>query len=86
VFAEVARVLAPTGRWVILDMVEHDREEYRDTMGHQHLGFSASAIHELAAGAGLVVRSLRVLPPDPAAHGPALCVAVLGAGGWRGGA
>jgi SAM-dependent methyltransferase len=80
VYAEVARVLAPGGRWVILDMVEHDREEYRDTMGHQHLGFSEAGTRASAEAAGLTVRAWRVLPPDPAAQGPALFVAVLGRG------
>jgi ArsR family transcriptional regulator len=78
VFAEVRRILAPGGRWVILDMVEHDREEYRDTMGHQHLGFSEPTTRTLAESAGLAVSAWRVLPPDSAAHGPALFVAVLG--------
>jgi ArsR family transcriptional regulator len=77
VFAEVHRVLAPGGRWVILDMVEHDREEYRSTMGHQHLGFSASTLDELACEANLRVASHRVLPVDPAAQGPGLFVAIL---------
>ena len=79
VFAEVARVLTPTGRWVILDMVEHDREDYRDTMGHQHLGFSEPTIRGLARDAGLSVATWRVLPPDPTAQGPALFVAVVAA-------
>lgn len=78
VFAEVARVLAPRGRWVLVDMVEHDREEYRETMGHQHLGFSRESVRALAKGAGLELRSWRILPPDPAAHGPGLFVAVVG--------
>lgn len=73
---EVARVLAPGGRWVIVDMVEHDREEYRTTMGHQHLGFSEAAVAALAEVGGLRLRSRRVLPPDPEALGPALFVAV----------
>ncbi|MDP2314083.1 MAG: metalloregulator ArsR/SmtB family transcription factor [Pseudomonadota bacterium] len=77
VYAEVARVLAPGGRWVILDMIEHDRDEYRETMGHQHLGFSEATVRALAGDAGLAVRAWRVLPPDPAAQGPALFVAVL---------
>ncbi len=78
VFSDVRRVLKQGGRWVILDMVEHDREEYRDTMGHQHLGFSRATIEALASSAGLQVRSWRVLPADPAALGPALFVAVVG--------
>lgn len=77
VCSEVARVLAPGGRWVILDMVEHDREEYRDTMGHQHLGFTEADTGALAAAAGLSLRGWRVLPADPAAQGPALFLAVL---------
>ncbi len=78
VYQEVSRVLAPAGRWMILDMVEHDREEYRATMGHQHLGFSEAGVRRLAADAGLRVQSWRVLPPDSAAQGPALFVAVVG--------
>lgn len=77
VFLEVARVLAAGGRWVILDMVEHDREDYRTTMGHQHLGFSPETLAELAAPAGLRVCSHRILPVDPTALGPGLFVAVL---------
>lgn len=77
VFAQIARVLAPGGRCVVLDMVEHDRDEYRETMGHRHLGFSEEGLRALAAGAGLRVTSWRVLPPDPAAQGPGLFVATL---------
>jgi ArsR family transcriptional regulator len=77
VFAEVARVLRPGGRWVVLDMVEHDREAYQASMGHQHLGFSEATLGTLAGAAGLSVVSWRVLPADPAAQGPALFVAVI---------
>lgn len=80
VFAEVARVLAQGGRWVLVDMVEHDREEFRATMGHQHLGFSESTIRALATGSGLWLRSWRVLPVDPGAQGPGLFVAVISGG------
>ncbi len=79
VFGEVARVLAPAGRWVLVDMVEHDREEYRVTMGHQHLGFPETLVRQLAEEAGMKLRSWRVLPVDPGAQGPGLFVAVMGA-------
>lgn len=77
VFAEVARVLRPGGRWVVLDMAEHDRADFTATMGHRHSGFSEEHLAELAAGAGLSLRTWRALPPDPEAQGPGLFVAVL---------
>lgn len=78
VYREAARILAPGGRFVVVDMVAHDREEVRETMGHQHLGFSRDRVAELATGAGLTLQSWRALPPDPDAHGPGLFVAVMG--------
>lgn len=80
VFAEVGRVLRPGGRFVLLDMVNHDRDDYRSTMGHQHLGFGRGEIEALAQGGGLVLRSWATLPPDPLAQGPGLFVAGLAAG------
>ncbi len=77
VYSEVARVLKPGGRWVILDMVEHDRQDYGETMGHQHLGFSRAGVEALAVTAGLALQSWRVLPADPQAQGPGLFVAVV---------
>ena len=76
VAAEVARVLRPGGRWIVVDMVEHDREDYRSTMGHQHLGFAEAALGAVAQAAGLRRASWRVLPPDPRAQGPGLFLAV----------
>lgn len=78
VFAEVARVLRPGGRFVLLDMVAHDRDELRATMGHVHPGFDEDTVRGLAVGAGLRLRSFRVLPPDPEAQGPGLFVATMG--------
>ncbi len=77
--AEVARVLRPGGRLVLLDMDAHHRDGYRRSMGHQHLGVSDAGLRELAEHAGLAVRDRRLLPPDPAVQGPPLFLAVLGA-------
>jgi SAM-dependent methyltransferase/DNA-binding HxlR family transcriptional regulator len=77
VYREAARILAPDGRFVVVDMVEHDREEVRETMGHQHLGFSRARVAELAEEAGLHLLSWRALPPDAGAQGPGLFVAVM---------
>lgn len=75
--AEARRVLRPGGAVVVLDMVAHDREEYRETMGHHHLGFAPEDVARYAAEAGLRVASLRRLPVDPEARGPGLFVARL---------
>ena len=37
---EIARVLKPNGRLIILDMKTHKKQEFKKQMGHKHLGFS----------------------------------------------
>lgn len=69
--------LSAKGKIVMIDMVEHHREEYRQTMGHIWLGFSEEQLNEFANRASLRVLSYRILPPDLDAAGPALFVATL---------
>ncbi len=78
---EVRRALRPDGRAVVVDMVAHQRDEYRWTMGHIHLGFSREDLFNLADQAGLVVGRWAALPPAPGAAGPPLFVAVLARSG-----
>ncbi len=74
--AEVARVLRPGGRLLLVDMLPHDREEYQQQMGHVWLGFSDKQISRYASGAGFGEVRIRPLPVDPDAKGPALFAAV----------
>jgi ubiquinone/menaquinone biosynthesis C-methylase UbiE/DNA-binding transcriptional ArsR family regulator len=74
--AEVARVLRPGGRVLVVDMLPHDREEYQQQMGHVWLGFSEKQIAKFLAGAGLSHARVRALPMDPDAKGPALFAAI----------
>ena len=69
--------LKARGRLIVIDMVAHDRDEYRRTMGHVSLGFSRDQLSELATRAGLKLSAYHTLPPDLSASGPALFTASL---------
>jgi SAM-dependent methyltransferase len=75
VLSEVARVLKPGGKVLLVDMLPHDREEYQQQMGHVWLGFSEAQIRKHLSGAGLENGRFQPLPTDPEAKGPALFAA-----------
>ena len=75
VLGEAARVLKPGGRVLIVDMLPHEREEYRAGMGHLWLGFGEEQLTAWLDDAGF--RDSRIVPlaPDPQAKGPSLFTA-----------
>ncbi len=73
--SEAARVLKRGGRVLILDMLSHDREDYRQTMGHVWLGFSEKQTGRWLSDAGFKDMRWRLLPPEAGARGPSLFVA-----------
>src|SRR5690606_39471128 len=73
--AEVSRALRPGGRLLVVDMTPHDREEYRQSMGHLWPGFPADRLREWVEAAGLSSFRYTPLPADPEAKGPALFAA-----------
>ncbi len=74
--AEVARVVRPGGRILVVDMLPHEREEYQQQMGHVWLGFSEKQMSRFLAGAGFDDIRMRALPADPDAKGPSLFATV----------
>ena len=74
--AEVARVVKPGGRLLVVDMLPHQREEYQQQMGHVWLGFSEKQMSRFLTGAGFDDVRIRKLPADPDARGPGLFAAV----------
>jgi ubiquinone/menaquinone biosynthesis C-methylase UbiE/DNA-binding transcriptional ArsR family regulator len=76
--AEMSRILRTTrggGVVLVVDMVRHDREHYRRTMGHRHQGFTETQVKDMFSDAGLSGVAFRELPGEPDARGPGLFVA-----------
>ncbi len=73
--ADVARVLKPRGRLLIVDMLPHDRESYRQQMGHVWLGFSDEHVRRILDESGFGDVRIVPLSPDPKSKGPGLFVA-----------
>jgi ArsR family transcriptional regulator len=75
VISEAARVLRPGGSAVVVDLLRHDREEFRRQMGQRRLGFEPEELAQLMGEAGLAAPVARPLAPEPQAKGPALLLA-----------
>lgn len=69
---EAARSLRPGGRLLLVDMMPHDDEQMRETMGHVWPGFSSEQLNEWLSAAGFARVHHIELPVDARAKGPAL--------------
>ncbi len=81
----LAGLLKEGGVLLVIDMVAHDREEYRRSMGHKHLGFSEGEAGSMLEGAGLEGVRVRAMAGEAQSRGPSLFVATgkRGKGGKR---
>ncbi|MEO7217182.1 MAG: methyltransferase domain-containing protein, partial [Gemmatimonadaceae bacterium] len=75
VLSEVHRVLKPDGRVLVVDMMPHERSEFRNIMGHVWQGFGADELSRWAEQAGLHDLRYHPLPADSVAKGPTLFAA-----------
>jgi ArsR family transcriptional regulator len=73
--AEAGRILKPGAKLLIVDLLPHDRSEYRESMGHVWQGFSRAELEPWLAAAGMRLARFQPLAGDPDAEGPELFVA-----------
>lgn len=72
VLAEMCRVLKPGGKAVVVDLMLHDRDDFRRSLGQRSMGFTPDTLGQLLTDAGLVHANCRSLKPAPDAKGPTL--------------
>jgi ArsR family transcriptional regulator len=72
---EAARILKPGGRAVIIDLLPHDRDDFRRQMNQHWPGFDQELIRRWLTEADLEATVSRSLPPEPNVKGPALFLA-----------
>ncbi len=66
VLAEAARVLAPRGRLIVVDLAQHDLEWLRTEKGHRRLGFAPGEVAGWFADLGLEPAPVTRLPGEGA--------------------
>ena len=75
VIDEAVRILKPSGRLLVLDMMPHERQDLRQTMGHVWQGFDRAVLGGWMETAGLEQFRYQPLAADPDAKGPLLFTA-----------
>lgn len=72
---EVQRILQPGGRAVVVDLLPHDRDDFRRQLGQVSLGFAPDDMRGALRSAGFSEPTVRPIPPESQVRGPALFLA-----------
>lgn len=75
VLKEMSRILKPGGKAVIIDLLPHDRDDFRREMGQAAMGLDPQTICAALGAAGFTSSSCVPLPPEAGVKGPALFLA-----------
>jgi len=75
VLKEMSRILKRGGRGVIVDLLPHDRDDFRRMMGQVSLGFGKEDLKREMEEAGMRDVEIRELPPEEGVKGPGLFLA-----------
>lgn len=73
--AEARRILRPDGRLVVVDLMQHDRDDFRRQLGQLRNGFATADLSTLLTQHHFSAVTVKPLAPAPKAKGPALLLA-----------
>ena len=72
---EAMRIVKPGGKLIIVDLLPHDRDDFRRQLGQRHFGFDPETIKDVLNRSGSAVTRVNPLPSEPNVKGPALFLA-----------
>jgi ubiquinone/menaquinone biosynthesis C-methylase UbiE/DNA-binding transcriptional ArsR family regulator len=72
--AEAGRILKPGGKVVIVDLLPHDRDDFRRQMNQHWPGFDLEQVRRWSSEADLRITAAFPLPPEANVKGPALFI------------